>query len=531
MIDVYINHRKEVIRRRTRFLLRRAKQKAHILEALILAIGDIDGIIETIKTSPDSPTAKERLMNRPLVLTEAGQLHRLLPEAFVTRYGDPNSPYRMTAVQAQAILTMQLQRLTGLEIEKLAKEYGELILEIADYEGILANENLVLDIIREDLYEIREKLADKRRTEIVEAVGDFSMEELIPDEEVVVTISHEGYIKRTDPDTYRKQGRGGRGIKGGDTREGDFIENLFFASTHDYLLVFTNRGRVYWLRVFDIPAGARTARGRSIANLLSMQQGEVHKAILTVKKFEEKYIFFATEKGVVKKTPLGAFSRPRTSGIIALTLDPDDELIGVELTDGDHEIVLASREGMAVRFKEEGVRQMGRSAHGVRGMTLEGSDRVVDMIVIRTGASVLTVCENGYGKRTSLEEYRLTKRGGKGVINIKTTERNGSVVAMKAVTDTDELMLITAKGIALRTDLREIREIGRATQGVRVIRLDEDDKLVAVARAVKEDGDEERVGSAPPAPEGARPAEPEPAETEPAGESPEANDAPPNDDE
>lgn len=487
MIDVYVRHRREVIRRRTQFLLQRAKQKAHIQEALILAIGDIDGIIETIKKSPDSATAKVRLMERPLILTEADTLRHLLPESFISRFGDASKPHYLTAVQAQAILVMQLQKLTGLEIEKLAGEYTKLVEQIADYEGILADDALVFDIIREDLYEIRDKFGTPRRTTITEAVGDFSVEELIPDEQVVVTISHEGYIKRTDTDSYRKQGRGGRGVRGGNTKEGDFIEHLFVVDTHDYLLFFTNRGRVYWARVFDIPAGARTARGRSIANLVNMQEGEEHRAVLPVKEFEEKFVFFATAEGKVKKTALAAFSRPRSNGIIAILLNPSDALIGVEMTDGDHEIVMASQNGMAVRFKEDDVRVMGRSAAGVRGMALSKSDSVVDMIAIRPGASVLTVCENGFGKRTKIDEYRLTKRGGKGVINIKATDRNGQVVAMKAVNDNDELMFITQDGIMLRTDLAEVREIGRATQGVRLIKTNEGDKVVAVARIVPEE--------------------------------------------
>ncbi len=487
MIDVYVRHRRDVIRRRTQFLLQRAKQKAHIQEALILAIGDIDGIIETIKKSPDSATAKQRLMERPLILTEADTLRHLLPESFIARFGDKNKPHYLTAVQAQAILVMQLQKLTGLEIEKLAGDYTKLVEQIADYEGILADDALVFDIIREDLYEIRDKFGVPRRTRISEAAGDFSVEELIPDEQVVVTISHEGYIKRTDTDSYRKQGRGGRGVRGGNTKDGDFIEHLFVVNTHNYMLFFTNHGRVYWARVFDIPAGARTARGRSIANLVNMQEGEEHRAILPVKEFEEKFVFFATAEGKVKKTALGAFSRPRSNGIIAIVLNPSDALIGVEMTDGDHEIVLASRDGMAVRFKEDDVRVMGRSAAGVRGMALGKSDSVVGMIAIRPGASVLTVCENGFGKRTNIDEYRLTKRGGKGVINIKATDRNGQVVAMKAVNDEDELMFITQGGIMLRTDLAEVREIGRATQGVRLIKTNDADKVVAVALIVPED--------------------------------------------
>ena len=484
-IEIYINHRKEVIHRRTTFLLRRARQRAHILEALILAIGDIDPLIELIKTSSSPDVAKRRLMERELPLVESQRLRGLLPEAFVKRY--TTSPHHLTAVQAGAILSMQLQRLTGLEIEKLAKDYNKLVEEIEGYEAILADERMILDIIREDIYEIRDKYGDKRRTRIVEAVGEFRIEELVPDEQVVVTISHEGYIKRTDIDSYRKQGRGGRGVRGGETREGDFIEHLFVANTHDYLLVFTDRGRVYWQRVFDLPSMSRTSRGRSLANLVRMLPNESHRAVLAVKQFEESFVFFATAKGTVKKTPLGAFSRPRASGIIAIGLDPDDALINVEMTDGESQIVLSTREGMAVRFAEGEVRAMGRGARGVKGMTMARDDRVVDMVAIRPGASLLTVCELGFGKRTDIEEYRLTRRGGKGVINIRTTERNGKVVGVRAVDDDDELMLITAKGIMLRTDLSKIRAIGRATQGVRLIRADETDKVVAVAKIAREE--------------------------------------------
>jgi DNA gyrase subunit A len=485
MLHLFIEHRKEVIRRRTQFLLRRAKQRAHILEGLILAVGDIDAIIELIKKSPDPPTAKQNLMARALRLKEAATLRKLLPASFVETYS--RADHHLTGAQAGAILSMQLQRLTGLEVEKLASEYNKLVEEIGGYEKLLREEALLLDVIRTDIRELKEKFGDKRRTEIAEAVGDFRMEELIPDETVVVTISHEGYIKRTDIDSYRKQGRGGKGVRGGATKEGDFLEHMFVVSTHDYLLVFSDRGRVYWARVFDLPVMSRTSRGRSIANILQMQPNEVHRAVLPVKAFEESYVFFATEKGTVKKTPMQAFSRPRNSGIIAITLDADDQLINVERTSGEHEIVLGSCNGMAIRFDEANVRAMGRSARGVRGMSLAPGDTVVSMIAIESGQSVLTVCENGFGKRTSIEEYRKTKRGGKGVINIKTTERNGKVVAIRAVVDSDELMLITAKGMMLRTDLSAIREIGRATQGVRLIKIDEDDRVVAVAKIAREE--------------------------------------------
>jgi DNA gyrase subunit A len=493
MLRLYVEHRKDVIRRRTQFLLRRARQRAHILEALILAIGEIDDIIEIIKKSPDPAAAKENLMAKPLRLAEQETLRKLLVKSFIDRFG--SSAHHLTAVQAQAILSMQLQRLTGLEIEKLAEEYNKLVEEIDGYEALLRDERLVLDVIREDIHEMKERYKSQRKTEIVEAVGEFRMEELIPDEATVVTISHEGYIKRTDVDDYRKQGRGGKGVRGGATKEGDFLEHLFVASTHDYLLIFTDRGRIYWLRVFDVPVMNRTARGRSLANLVQMQPNETHRAILPVKEFEESFVFFATAKGTVKKTPIAAYSRPRPSGIIAITLDPDDSLVNVVRTTGDNEIVLGSREGMAVRFHEGDVRAMGRSAHGVRGMNLAEGDAVVGMVAINPGMSLLTVCENGYGKRTQIDEYRKTRRGGKGVINIKTTDRNGRVVNIQAVDDQDELMLITAKGMMLRTDLTAVREIGRATQGVRLIRLDEGDKVVASTKIVREEDDQQEARS------------------------------------
>ncbi|HSW45435.1 MAG TPA: DNA gyrase subunit A [Phycisphaerae bacterium] len=507
LIDIYIDHRKEVIRRRTAHLLRKARQRAHVVEGLILAVGDIDGIIELIKTSPDPPTARDRLMARGLRLNEQQAFVKRIPEKFARKAIAEDQ--KLTATQANAILAMQLQRLTGLEIDKLVEEYGKLTEEIEGYEAILRDESLVLDIIREDLYELKEKYGDKRRSEIGPSVRQFQIEELIPDEQMIVTITRDGYIKRVDVDAYRKQGRGGKGVKGSDTKEGDLLEHLFTAGTHDHLLVFTNRGRVYVLKVYDIPQLQRTSRGRSIANLLNMQPNEVHKAIVPVKEFEERFLFFATARAVVKKTALSAFRNIRSNGIIAMGLDPDDELIGVGVTTGGDEIVLGSRNGMACRFNETGVRAMGRSARGVRGMSLRGDDRVVDMVVTNEEASLLTVCQNGYGKRTQVSEYRKTRRGGKGVINIKATERNGQVVALKSVTDTDEMMIISAQGIVIRTGLSELREIGRATQGVRLIRLNEGDQVVAVAAFVREDDEE-----------------PQPDETQPAETSAATDDAP-----
>ena len=487
-IEIYIDHRKIVIRRRSAFLLRKARQRAHLVEGLILAVGSIDEIIDLIRKSPDPPTAKVALMELPLRLKVRGTIRALLPDKFVEQA--TGTDHTLTGVQADAILSMQLQRLTGLETEKLGREYAKLSEEIDGFNAILHDENRVIDIIREDVLELKAKYARPRRTRFGEAVGGFRMEALIADEQVIVTLSHEGYIKRVPVDTYRRQGRGGKGVRASDSREGDFLEHVFLASTHDYLLVFTNRGRVYWLKVYDIPSLSRTARGRSVANLLQMQVNEVHRAVLPVKEFEENFVFFSTTKGIVKKTPLGAFSRPRSNGIIAILLDPDDSLINVALTDGSQEVVLGSRNGYAVRFNESDVRAMGRTARGVKGMSFRGDDQVVDMVVIEPGMSLLTICEKGIGKRTLIDDYRLTKRGSMGVINIKISDKNGPVVALKPVSDGDELIMITSKGIMLRTGLSEVREIGRATQGVRLIRIDEGDALVSVA-VVPRDEDED----------------------------------------
>jgi DNA gyrase subunit A len=499
LIEHFVRHRIEVIRRRTAYRLRKARQRAHVLEGLILAVADIDGIIQLIKESPDVDAARQRLMARPLRLSEAATVRKLLPALFVERA--TSTDQHLTRTQADAILAMQLRRLTGLEIEQLAQEYAGLVEEIADYELILSDERRVRDIIAEDLRELKDKYGEPRRTTIGGAVGTLEMEQLVAREDVVVTISHEGYIKRVPADTYREQGRGGRGVRGTENKDGDFIEQMRVCSTHDYLLIFTNRGRVYWLRVYDIPSMSRTSRGRSLANAITMQGNEHQMAVLAVKAFEEKYVFFATEKGVVKKTPLTAFSNPRPSGILALTLDPDDSLVKVSLTDGNQEIVLGTRQGMACRFNESAVRAMGRPPRGGRGIPHGRDDVVVDMVVIEPGMSVLTVCENGYGKRTDVEEYRLTHRGGKGVINIRATERNGPVVALRAVTDDDSLILITAGGNLMRMPLDELREIGRATQGVRLIRLDEGDKVVAVARVVSDQEERAVTGEPEPAPE------------------------------
>jgi len=487
ILQYYIDHRLVVIHRRTRYQLKKCRQRAHILEGLILAVSDIDEIIDLIKASPDAPTAKTRLMKKPLRLAETETLRKILPAAFIAEKS--KSDQFLTAPQAEAILTMQLQRLTGLEIEKLAKEYAELSQQIADYEVLLADRQMQLDVIKKDIEEVRKKYADKRRTEIVdEEAEDFDMESLVADEEVIVTISHAGYIKRTPVDTYRKQGRGGKGVIGSDTKEGDFLEHLFTASTHDYLLVFTNKGICHWLKVYNVPELSRQSKGRNIVNLLHISAQEKITSILTVREFDDKrQLIMATRKGNVKKTVLSAYGNPRSSGLIAIKLEEGDSLIGAAITSGDDEVILGTADGMAIRFHESQARSMGRASIGVIGIRLRDSDEVVAMVIVEKGASLLTVCENGYGKRTDLDDYRPQNRGGLGLINIKTTERNGKVVAIKTVHDDDGLMLITAGGMIIRTGLEQVREIGRNTAGVRMIRLDEGDKLVAAERLIVEE--------------------------------------------
>ncbi len=492
MVHYYLEHRKDVTRRKTAFLLRRARQRAHILEGLILAVADIDRIIETIKTSPDVPTAKQRLMALKLRLTESATVRKLLPERFAEKAG--GSDQTLTGVQADAILSMQLQRLTGLEIEKLAGDYSKLVEEIEGHEAVLADEALLLDILREDVHEMREKYGEPRRTQIVGDVGDFDIEDLIAEEDVVVTISHEGYIKRMPLTTYRRQGRGGKGIIGSDAKEGDFVEELFIASTHDYLLVFLTNGRMHWLKVYDIPSMARTSRGRSIVNLLEIGADERICAVEGVRDFDEnRFLVTATQNGQIKKTSLDAYSNVRRGGILATGLQEGDRVIGVAITRGEDEIMLATRDGQAIRFKETDVRPMGRTASGVRGINLRDDDMVIDMCLVDPMATLLTLCENGYGKRTEFEEYRLQGRGGYGVINIRTPERNGRVVAMKSIRDADEMMLITSGGMIVRTAAGELRTIGRATQGVRVIALNAGDKLIGVARVVTEDSEQAQL--------------------------------------
>jgi len=527
MLDLFIDHRKVVIRRRSMFLLNRCRNRAHILEGLIMAVSDIDEIIDLIKKSPDTPTAKQNLTKKPLKLAESETLRKLLPKEFIRE--KTKEKQFLTSPQADAILTMQLQRLTGLEIEKLAKEYAGLTEQIEDYETILAKDEVLLDIIREDIHEMKQKHSDPRRTKISARQAEiFGVEDLIAEEEVIVTVSHAGYVKRMPIDTYRKQGRGGTGIIGSDTKEGDFIEHMFTASTHDYLLIFTNRGKCYWLKVYDIPSLTRQSKGKSIANLLNLGDQTIASVINVAKLTEDEetpeekqpLLVMATQNGLIKKTKLSAYSHPRSVGVTAIKLDPNDTLIDVALTTGKDHIVLGTRDGMAIRFDEQQVRSMGRVSRGVIGIRLRTGDAVVDMVIAEEKASLLTVCENGYGKRTSLDNYRPQNRGGVGLINIKTTDRNGKVVALKAVQFADELMLITANGIIIRTGLDQIRPIGRNTQGVRLIKLREGDKLVAAAKIAPEEAKEQADNSAIqkaelPPPEETEPGPEEEPETEP----------------
>ncbi|MHC4982264.1 MAG: DNA gyrase subunit A [Planctomycetota bacterium] len=498
MLVAFLEHRKDVIRRRTTFLLRRARHRAHILEGLILAVAQIDRIITIIKKSPDVPTARDRLVAQKLRLTEAAAVRKLLPKAFVAQA--TKSDQQLTTVQAEAILAMQLQRLTGLEIQKLAKDYSALVEEIEGYEAILTDEALLLDVISEDVHELKDKYADERRTEIVGDIEEFDVEDLIAEEDVVVTLTHEGYTKRMPLGTYRRQGRGGRGIIASESREGDFVEQVFIASTHDYMLVLLNNGRLHWLKVYDVPSMARQSKGRAIVNLLEMRGNEKICAVVAVRDFHDRFLVTATRNGQIKKTAIEAYSNPRRGGIVATGLAEGDEVVGVAITRGDDEIVLGTAAGKAIRFSETGVRPMGRTATGVRGINLRKGDKVVGMAIVNPTATLLTVCERGYGKRTSFEAYRVQGRGGYGIINIKASRRNGKVVGMKSVRDTDEVMLITSRGMIVRTGASGLRAIGRATQGVRVIGLKSGDRLVSIARVAAEEAPD--VASQPPGQKG-----------------------------
>ena len=462
LITAYIDHRKEVIQRRTQFLLDRAEERAHILEGLKIALANIDEVIKLIKASKTVEDARNSLISK----------------------------FSLSDVQANAILEMRLQRLTNLEQSKIEEEYKKVCDNIKEFKAILADENLVLDIIREDLHETKEKYGDERKTEIAGDVSDFDMEDLISEEDVTVMITHEGYTKRLPLSTYRKQNRGGKGVTGAGMKEGDFVENLFIASTHDYILFFTDLGKVYWLKVYDIPHFGRVAKGRAIVNLLNLEKNENVTSMIPVRKFDDRSLVMATKNGIIKKTILSAFGRPKKGGIIAILLDSGDKLIGVKLAQGGQEIVLGTENGKAIRFSEDDVRCMGRATRGVKGITLQGDDTVKGIVIVDKDATLLTVCENGFGKRTDYSEYTVQRRSGQGVINIKTTDRNGKVVALINVSDEDEFMMMTANGMIIRTPVKSIRPIGRNCEGVRLIRLKEGDKLVSVAPVVSEENGE-----------------------------------------
>ncbi len=461
LIDSFIDFRREVVIRRTQFELRKAEARYHILEGLKIALDNLDAVIKLIRGSKTVPEARDGLMTQ----------------------------FSLSQIQAQAILDMQLQRLTGLERQKILDEMAELLKTIERLRAILGSEQLLMHVIVGELKDVRDKYGDDRRTQIIDGdAGEISIEDLIAEEDMAITVSNTGYIKRTPITSYRNQRRGGKGRIGMRTREEDFVSHLFVASTHAYIMIFSDRGRAYWLKVHEIPDVGPGGKGKAIANLVSMAADEKIAALQAVKEFEEgKFIAMGTLRGIVKKTELSAFSNPRVGGIIAMGVEDGDRLMAAQITDGTGEIFIGSRDGMAIRFPEGDVRPMGRTAYGVKGITLREGDEVVAMEVVRPGSTLLTVAENGYGKRTELDEYRVQSRGGVGIINIQTTERNGRVVGMASVHDEDEFMLITQQGKILRTVARDIRTIGRATQGVRLIEIDADDRVVSLARLAEKD--------------------------------------------
>ncbi len=464
IIYYYLQHQREIIERRTRHLLRKAEERAHILEGLLTALDDIDRVINIIRASRTVELARTRLMDE----------------------------FQLTERQAQAILEMRLQRLTGLEREKVAGEHEDLIETIASYREILADEEKVYEVIRDELEELVEEHGDPRQTKILSGEGDLQIEDLVAEEDIVVTLSHHGYIKRMPVSTYRKQRRGGKGILGMGTREGDFVEQLFITTTHRHLLFFTSSGKVYALRAHEIPEGSRKARGTPVINLITIEPGERVNAVISVRNFDDGgYLFMSTSAGYVKKTALQEYASIRRSGLIAISLGDGDSLIGVAPTDGRREVLLATRNGQAIRFDEEDVRPMGRTARGVMGIRLDDDDRVVSMEVVESGTDVLVVSERGFGKRTPIEEYTTQRRGGKGLKTLRMTPRTGCVVGAKIVKPGNEIMLVTSKGVILRTSVDSISVLGRNTQGVMVNRPGEDDKVVAVAHMlVRENGEE-----------------------------------------
>jgi DNA gyrase subunit A len=463
-LKCFLDHRKEVVTRRTAYDLRKAEERLHILEGYRIALDNLDAVITLIRNSQDPKVAKEGLM----------------------------SNFALSEIQAQAILDLRLQRLTGLERDKIMEEHRDTVELIARLRAILADEKEIYKIIVDELQEIKKKYGDERRTQIVDHSEDISIEDMIVDEDMAVTISHDGYIKRNPVSLYRAQRRGGKGKIGTTTKEEDFVEYLFIASMHAYILFFTTVGKVYWIKVHELPQASRAARGKPIVNLLNLEAGEKVSAFLSVKEFHEgRYIVFATKNGLIKKTELMAYANPRSSGIRAIGLEDGDEVIGVRLTDGQQELILSTADGQSIRFKEEQVRPTGRGTFGVVGMKLDEGDKVVSMEILTLGFNILTVSEGGYGKRTEMDEYRLQSRGGKGIITMKTTDKTGRVVGVQQVTEDDQLMLISNKGKIIRLRIKDIRIIGRNTQGVRLIELEEGERVVSLARLAEKEDEEE----------------------------------------
>jgi len=499
MLDAFLRHRREVVTRRTVFDLRKARERGHILEGLAVALANVDEIVELIKSSETPVIAKERLLGRAWKSAMVEEmLARIDPEFsrpvnIGAEFGLHPDGYHLSEIQAQRILEMQLQRLTNLESDKIIGEYKEIMAKIADLLDILANPSRITQIIREELTQIQEQFGDARRSTIVENAQDMSMEDLIKPEDMVVTLSHGGYMKSQPLDDYRAQKRGGRGKQAAGTKDEDFIEKMFVANTHDFILCFSNRGRLYWLKVYNVPQGGRGARGKPIVNLLPLEDGEKINALLPVKTFDdEHYVFMATSNGIVKKTPLSDFSRPRTAGIIAVGLDDGDFLIGASITDGRHDVMLFSDGGKAVRFDENDVRPMGRTARGVIGMKLAKGKKLISLLVAEDENDfVLTATENGYGKRTPIAEYTRHARATQGMIAIQTSERNGRVVAATLVKEEDEIMLITTGGVLIRTRVKEIRAMSRSTQGVTLINLDKGETLTSLEKVAETDNEEE----------------------------------------
>ncbi len=469
MIHYFVEHRHEVVVRRTKFELKKAEDRAHILEGLIIASDNIDEVIAIIRASSNADQARENLMER----------------------------FKLTELQAKAIVEMRLRQLTGLEQDKLRSEYDEIVKTIADLKDILANKERRMDIIKEELLEVKDKYGDERRSEINFAGGDLSMEDMIPNEQVVITISRAGYIKRTPLTEYKTQNRGGVGQKASSTRNEDFLEHLFVGTNHQYMLFFTQKGKCFWMRVFEIPEGSRTSKGRAIQNLINIEQDDMVKAFICTQDLKDEeyvnshFVIMATKKGVVKKTSLEQYSRPRQNGINAITIREGDELLEAKLTTGTSQIFLGLKSGKAIRFEESKTRPMGRNASGVRGITLASDDdEVVGMVSVHNFEDeLLVVSENGYGKRSSIDDYRITNRGGKGVKTISITDKTGNLVAIKNVTDSDDLMIINKSGIAIRMSVEDLRVMGRATQGVKLINIKGDDSIAAVAKVMKDEDD------------------------------------------